>query len=311
MDIYKLRIFEMVAAQGSFNKAATHLSLSQPSVSQHIHDLERQIGTPLFDRAPTGVTLTPAGEMLLNYARGILRMVSEAESAMQRHISGDTHQLLMGSSLGASCYLLPTWIHQFHQRFPEARTLMISGRTSDIYEEMLAQKLEIGIVEGEYIESNLLGVLVLEQTIWSVVVNKQHPWADRETITVDDMQNQPYIHRTPNSQTREWLDQIFAEFHITPNTIAEFDSIEGIKQAVHLGMGYAILPHYILQTDETLHCLKVEGLVMTRALKLIWTRDEPFSPTANAFLMSLADRFPHVVRLIEKRNRFVVTDADS
>lgn len=82
LSLYKLEIFNTVAIEGSFSKAADRLLLTQPAISQHIRDLENSLGRTLFERGNRGVMLTAAGETLLDYTRCILRMVTDAENAL-------------------------------------------------------------------------------------------------------------------------------------------------------------------------------------------------------------------------------------
>jgi DNA-binding transcriptional LysR family regulator len=82
LSLYKLEIFNAVVQEGSFSRAAQRLYLTQPAVSQHIQSLESSLGTRLFKRGRRGVQLTPAGEMLHDYTRCIMRLLAEAESAI-------------------------------------------------------------------------------------------------------------------------------------------------------------------------------------------------------------------------------------
>ncbi len=107
LDLHKLNIFAAVARTGSFSAAAEQLLLSQPAVSQHVHDLEAGLGTRLFERGRRGVMLTPAGAQLYDYAQAIFRLVAEAESAVTDVANLAAGQLAVGATPGVSVYLLP------------------------------------------------------------------------------------------------------------------------------------------------------------------------------------------------------------
>lgn len=83
LNLYKLEIFATVVQTGSFSAAAERLLMTQPAVSQHIQDLEASLGARLFQRGRRGVTLTPAGETLHSYTQEILRLLAEAENAVE------------------------------------------------------------------------------------------------------------------------------------------------------------------------------------------------------------------------------------
>ena len=113
LDLHKLDIFATVARTGSFSAAAEQLLLSQPAVSQHVHDLEASLGTRLFARGRRGVTLTPAGVQLHDYTQAIFRLVAEAESAVTDVANLAAGQLAIGATPGVSVYLLPEPIQEF------------------------------------------------------------------------------------------------------------------------------------------------------------------------------------------------------
>ena len=113
LDLHKLEIFLRVVREGSFSRAAESLLMTQPAVSQHIQDLEAQLGTQLFVRERRGVSLTTEGETLHGYATRILQLMAEAENAVT-----DVTQLAGGSvsvaaTPGISVYLLPEWVQAF------------------------------------------------------------------------------------------------------------------------------------------------------------------------------------------------------
>ena len=149
LNLYKLEIFNTVAMEGNFSRAAERLLLTQPAVSQHMRDLEEILGTELFVRGPRGVRLTAAGETLLDYTRCILRLLSEAENAVANLQGLQNGQILIGSTPGASVYLLPVWIQAFHQRFPDLTILLRTDVTPSLAAELKAGRIDLAFVEGE------------------------------------------------------------------------------------------------------------------------------------------------------------------
>ena len=107
LDLHKLEIFLRVVREGSFSRAAESLLMTQPAVSQHIADLEAQLGATLFSRARRGVILTTEGETLHGYALQILRLLAEAENAVTDVRKLSSAQLAIGATPGLSSYLLP------------------------------------------------------------------------------------------------------------------------------------------------------------------------------------------------------------
>jgi DNA-binding transcriptional LysR family regulator len=301
LNLYKLEIFNRVAIDGSFSQAAEHLLLTQPAISQHIRDLEASLQSDLFVRGNRGVTLTPAGETLLDYTRCILRLVAEAESAVLAIDKLANAQIAVGATPGAGVYLLPEWIQSFHRRFPELATFLRTDTTANIAVDILSGKLDLGFVEGELTVEPPLSALILHEIELFVIVGLEHPWQKLDQIDLQELHGHPFITRPPGSQTRSWIDQLLAQHGVLPRVIAEFDNPEAIMQAVSSGMGVTILPAWGLDgrsAGARLHRLTIKNLTLRRMLKLIWNADTPFKPVSRAFLSQLADEFPQLTQIV-------------
>mgnify|MGYP001241721706 CR=1 FL=1 len=301
LDLYKLEIFQKVAGEGSISKAAERLLLTQPAVSQHVRDLEGALGVELFSRGRRGVTLTPAGETLLDYTRCILRMVTEAESAVANVQELSQGQIRIGATPGASTYLLPEWVQSFHDRFPSLKVLLSTDETDAIADAIGAGTLDIGIVEGDRIRSERASSLHLQAIESFVVVGPGHPWWERGEISLEMLDNQPFLATSQGSQSRQWLDNNLAQHQVQVHVVAEYDNMEAIKRSVRAGMGIAILPGCAIWQEQeagTLRALAIQGALIERTLKLVWAKALPFKPITRAFLAHLAEWYPHLGKII-------------
>lgn len=297
LSLNKLEIFALVVETGSFSAAAERLLLTQPAISQHIQDLEAQLGVTLFKRGRRGVTLTPTGETLYAYTQRILRLVLEAETAVTdvRHIKRG--QARIGATPGVSMYLLPGWIRTFQRAYPNLTMALETAVTSKILAGVLAHALDIGLIEGELTDTERLASFVLREIDMYVIVGAGHDWCQHESVPVAALDGQPFITRSPDSQTRRWIDTLLAEHGVKPRIVAEFDNPEAIKQAVASGIGITILPEYAVhheQARKVVRTVQLDNLVMQRTLKLVWDEDLPFSPVTKALLAHLAAEFPQL-----------------
>lgn len=297
LNLYKLDIFTQVVEAGSFSKAAERLLMSQSGVSQHIQDLERSLGVKLLTRTSRGVRLTEAGKTLLDYAQRIATLATEAEAAVTDVAQLAAGELLLGATPGVSIYVLAVWVQSFGLRYPRLTVNVQTDITSRIIEMVLAQRLEIGIVEGELLLPSNTPLITheLESVEHFVVVGRKHPFWALEGITLDDLAGHTLITRQRESQTRIWLDEILAENGIRVRIGAEFDNVESIKRAVMAGTALAILPGYVV-ADELemgmLRALPIAGNPLQRVIKLLWDKRRPWGPVARSFLRHLATRFP-------------------
>lgn len=297
LSLNKLEIFALVVETGSFSAAADRLLLTQPAISQHIQDLEAQLGVTLFKRGRRGVTLTATGETLYAYTQRILRLVLEAETAVTdvRHIKRG--QARIGATPGVSMYLLPGWIRTFQRAYPNLTMALETAVTSKILAGVLAHELDIGLIEGELTDTERLASFVLREIDMYVIVGAGHDWCRNESVPVAALDGQPFITRTADSQTRRWIDTLLAQHGVKPRIVAEFDNPEAIKQAVASGIGITILPEYAVhheQARKVVRTVQLDNLVMQRTLKLVWDESLPFSPVTKALLAHLAAEFPQL-----------------
>lgn len=298
LSLYKLEIFNAVAMEGSFSKAAQRLLLTQPAVSQHIRDLEVSLHVELFERGNRGVKLTSAGETLLDYTRCILRMLAEAEEAVRGVQDVAEGVLSVGATPGPAIYLLPAWIQSFHARFPGVTVSLNTDTTGVVASDLLAQRAELGFVEGEQEVAFPLNSLPLREIRLYLVVGLQHPWREHGSVPIEALGGQPFVTRPPGSQTRQWIEQVFNRYGVTPRVVAEFDHPEAIRQAVASGLGVTILPEWGLENgDSRLMALSIEGVKLQRTLRLMWNESVPLKPAARAFLSTLTETFPQLAQI--------------
>ncbi|MGQ9908540.1 MAG: LysR family transcriptional regulator [Candidatus Flexifilum sp.] len=296
IDLHKLHIFHIVAREGSFSAAAGRLFITQSAVSQHMKDLEIGLGQPLFQRGWRGVRLTPAGEVLADYAARIFALIAEAESALSDVQNLESGKVVIGATPGVSAYLAPGWVAQFRARYPRLTVSVSTGVTGQIAADVLAGRLDLGLIEGELDDAPpRLTYCVLEQVEQMVVVGEGHPLWDVPSVSPADLRAHSIITRQTGSQTRSWLEQALRQQGIEPQISAEFDNLESIKRAVAAGGCLTLLPAYVVADEVArglLRTIPVEGTPFTRELKLIWTRGTPFSPPARAFISVLAQLYP-------------------
>jgi LysR family transcriptional regulator, low CO2-responsive transcriptional regulator len=303
LDLYKLRIFTVVAQEGSLSAAADRLYISQSAVSQHIKDLERSLGRPLFQRGRRGVTLTPHGEILRRYARDILVLVARAEAALTDVAHLTEGKVNIGTTPGIAVYLAPEWIQRFRTRYSQLTVALQTGVTGQIVPDVLAGRLDMGLIEGELegYQNPRLAWRELEEAEQLVVVGRDHAWASRESVRLEELDGQPMIMRQPGSQTRAWLEGALRPRRVSPVVATEFDNLESMKRSAAQGTCLTILPEYVVRYEVAagqLAAIPIEGQPLRRTLKLIWAVDSFFSPVAMAFLNELSLEYPSLKSMV-------------
>ena len=146
MDLRQLEIFAKVAELGSFSRAAEALSLTQPTVSEHIRALEHELGLRLLDRLGRGAAVTPAGRLLLSHAHRLLALSREARQAMDGFLGKMSGELLVGASTIPGEYILPPLIGEFKAKFPDISITLLIGDSQAAVDWVGDGRAELGVV---------------------------------------------------------------------------------------------------------------------------------------------------------------------
>jgi DNA-binding transcriptional LysR family regulator len=289
MDLRRLEVFAKVAELGSFSRAAEALFLTQPTISEHIRALEVEVGLPLLDRLGRGATPTPAGRVLLEYARRMLKLAEEARQAIEHFQGRMSGTLVVGGSTIPGEYVLPALMGQFKAKYPDIAITLRVGSSRQVSEWVDGGRVEIGVVGARPVLRSLTArELMTDELV--VVVPAGHPWAGRKSVGVADVRSEPLIVREPGSGSREALERALREAGTDLDAFrvaGEIGSTQAIKQAVRAGVGITIISKRAVEDEcraGLVSCVKVRDLKVARSFYLVTHRERTRSPLAEAFV---------------------------
>lgn len=284
MDLAALRIFLAVAEERSFSRAAAKVHRTQPAVSQAVKRLEDDLGEQLFDRSSKSGTLTDAGRVLQNYGQRLVRLAEETESAMRELRDLRRGRVLIGANEAAIHTLLPL-IQRFRAKFPDIAVDVRRVPARQIAVEVQQGSLDFGALTFRPSEQGLLEVAVGEDEL-VLLVPPTHPFARRKQVTMADAAGVPVVAHNDPSPARERVLRLFEERHISLNMVISLPSLDGIKRAVEMDLGVALLPRRCALAEiatKRLVAVPVDGISRKRQLTLV-ARNAQRSHAANAFL---------------------------
>jgi len=290
MDLWQLQIFCKVVELASFSKAGQAIHLSQPTVSSHIKDLEQHFGCPLIDRLSRHAVPTKAGALLYTNALRLLALRDETESIMaefQGHYKG---RLAIGGSTIPGGYLLPEIIGRFNGQYPHIQISLTIGDSHEIAQKTLAGEIELGVIGTRYGEPHLVETTCMHDML-KLIVPGDHPWAEKTSITIKALQQEPMIVREAGSGTLEVFTnalrtQGFELANQQFNIIAEIGNTVGIIGGIKSGLGISILSTRAVEDDlanGTLKALNIDGIDLRRDFYLVSDERRTLSPLGNAF----------------------------
>jgi DNA-binding transcriptional LysR family regulator len=289
MDLRRLEVLAKVAELGSFSRAAEALRLTQPTVSEHVRALEDDLGVQLLDRLGRQATPTPAGQLLLGYARRILALTVEARQALDQFQGRMSGTLVAGASTIPGEYVLPGLIGQFKGKFPDIAISLLIGSSRQVCDWVEEGRVEIGVAGAEP-ASRVLHARTLMADELVIVVPAEHPWAQRAAVTLAEVRGEPLLLRERGSGSRHALERALAaagtglaDFRV----VGEMGSTQAVKQAVRAGAGITVISRRAVEDEcraRLLACVKITDLPITRAFHLVTHRDRTRSPLAQAFV---------------------------
>ena len=250
MNTKILEYFIAAAEEQNISRAAERCYISQPALSQHIQQLEKQLGVPLFTRTGRHVELTDYGKVYLNNAHAILRVeqqtlekisaLRDAKQSCLRIISTERTKSILNNSI------LP----QLREQYPHTAVSLLTG-TSDIALSYLLQDMaDAGIFDITASLPPELDSTVLIHQEYAIAVPPDHPLASRPSVSLDECQDEPFILGSPQSELGDSQQQVLNSFRFVPQVLYHVDKIRTVAHMVSNSAGISLLPAGLLEESQ-------------------------------------------------------------
>ena len=291
MTLRQLEVLLAVARERSFSRAAKKIHSSQPTLSEHVGELERELGKKLLYRRGREVTLTEAGRVFAEYAGAALAAVDGARQAVAE-LDGLAHgSLLIGASTTPGIYVMPGVIATFRQRYPGVELTLRIANSQVIEDRVKERELDLGVVGGHAIGpgEECLAAGLLDELV--VIVPPGHAWAKRRDIRPAELAGQPLLVREEGSATRRVTERALQQAGVRYRVAMELDHTEAIKQAVLAGLGVAFVSTYAVRGEIAtgrLRAVRLRGLRVRRHFHVLHHEARRVTASARAFMAVLA-----------------------
>jgi DNA-binding transcriptional LysR family regulator len=286
MNLHQLRVLWEVANARSFTAAANRLRLTQPAVTWQVKRLEETYGLKFLDRVGKQVSLTEEGKLLCDFAGRILRLAQEAEAALGDLRGQPLGSLRIDATYIFGDYYLPGLLEALHRKHPGISFQIGIGNSSQVIENTLAQRNDIGICAQDPAHPKLEA-----RKIWTDlligVVGPRHPFARRRSIALRELTGQPMILREQGSSPRRIIDEMLSRHDVRPTVIMESASTSTIKRFVERGVGMAILSEQVVKRElgaGSLRRVLLRDVEIPYDFYLVRHKDRWVSRALNAFV---------------------------
>lgn len=289
MELRHLRYFEAVARHSHVTRAAAELHIAQPALSKQISQLEQELGIALFDRVGRNVRLTEAGEALLPHARAVMAQIEAARAEMAERIGLRRGRATIGAPPTVGMQLLPPVLTAFNRQYPG-----IELRLHESGVQTLLDLLETGLTDVAIVtlpvEDGHLTVVPLFSEEMVIAVWRDHPLADRTSVALTELRDEPWVLSPQNYELRETTLNACRAAGFTPRVVLDGGETDTLLRFVAAGIGIALVPQLAVQNAQDLVALTVSDRRLTRRLGLVWRQDRVVSPAARALREFLIER---------------------
>lgn len=243
-----LKTFVTLVEVKNFTKTAEILCMSQPNVSLHIKNLEKEFQTTLIERSPKFLKITPMGDLLYDRAKQMITIYEQTKQEILEHHNLIKGELKIGTSFTIGEYILPSLLIKLQSDFPELEIHVIIGNTEEIVQLVRLLEVDIGLIEGQTNEKDISVHAFMKDELF-IVASPKHPLAQKETVKVTDLQNQTWITREDGSGTREYFNHVISANGLKVNSLLTISSNQGIKETLINGYGLSILSKSVIKRD--------------------------------------------------------------
>jgi DNA-binding transcriptional LysR family regulator len=285
MQLPDLAAFLAVATDRSFSAAARRLHRTQPAISQAVRRIEDELGERLFDRSSRDGTLTEAGRLLQDYAQRLLGLAGEAETAIKELQQVRRGRVIMGANEAAVHSLLPH-IERFAALHANVAVEVRRVPSRQIAGAVLDRSIDFGVLTFLPADRGVQTLLLGGDDI-VLLTAPNHPLADRRRVTIEEVGRQVVIAHNDPSPTRDRVLRAYERRQTSINIQISLPSLDGIKRAVEMGIGVALLPRRCALTEIArghLVAVKVPELGAARQVRLAFRKAGERSRAAEAFL---------------------------
>lgn len=284
MTIRHLKLFIAVVDYKTMSNAAKKMFISQPSVSQAIREIEEYYNVRLFERLSQKLYLTIDGEKLLKYARHI---VSTFENMEQEFRNKDKNiYIRIGGSLTFGTYMLPEILIEFEKKYPSIQVKIMIDNTTMIEEKLLSNEIDIGIVEGEIENEDILEIPIYEDKM-VIVTGYGNALANKDEIDITDLCGFNMIARDEGCIERSQFQRFLNEKNVNVNFKWNCTSVETIKNALKKGDGFSALSMLAIREEverNELKILKIKDVNLSRDLCLVYHKNKFLTEEVKYFI---------------------------
>jgi len=276
-----LRSFHAVATHGSFTRAAEFLHITQPTLSGQVKELEERYGIKLFLRHGRRIELTDLGTSAYAITRHLFRYEEEVEQLLQSARALTTGKLRVAAD---SPYIITPLLAQFQRLYPGIQISIQYGNSEQLMTWIASRRCDVAFLPNIPQSDDRLFSIPLVPDNLVVFVCQDHAWADRHSVSMEELTHQRIILREKGSRTRSIFEDAVKQAGLKLKDVMEISGREGVREAVAAGFGVGIVAENELGADSRLSSLRVSDAELNHAEYVACLREHRALRVTDAFL---------------------------
>lgn len=248
IEFQQLEQFVAVERAGNFTRAAEELNLSQSALSRAIQKLENQLGEPLFERKPREVVLTDLGELLLQRAKEILKLVEDTFSELSE--AGRYGRIRLGAIPTIAPYFLPGLLRSFADQHPDISVVVQEDTTENLIRRCSHGEIDLAILAQPVIAKYLEIESLFEEELL-LVVPENHELATCDEITAEAVGECPFVMLNEAHCLSDNIESYCRQQSVQPVSVERISQLATVQELVALGHGVSIIPEMARCLDES------------------------------------------------------------
>ncbi|HJF31780.1 MAG TPA: LysR family transcriptional regulator [Sporosarcina psychrophila] len=295
MELKQLNYFVSVVNHMSFSKAAEKLHISQPSLSKAIKNLERDLGFQIIERNTRNIRLTEAGEVLYSRAIHLLSEMTIVKKEMEEVKLVGKGELQIGM-IESVKYWLPKVISRYNEKFSDMHIRLTEVLGGDNVKTSLRKYETHAIITNQQIKEVDIETVPLYKEKLVLVLHESHLMARKKSITLKELESEPFIISTKGFQTREDILHAFELEDTIPTVKYEIERFETALSLVSENLGIALIPENYLQGrhDFSIVSKTIESPALERTVYLAYMKNRYVSPSIEAFIKEVKLFFKYI-----------------
>ncbi|ATW27242.1 LysR family transcriptional regulator [Candidatus Formimonas warabiya] len=293
MDLHYLKLFHVLALQGSFTKAAESLHISQPALSVQIKKLEGQLGMKLFDKVGNKIALNENGKLLSGYTQQIFALVDEAEHILLNKTECIIGSVNVGGSNTPGAYILPKIIGEFKSLYPKVEVNLHIANTDETAHMVINGQVDFAVNGGNLPYNHSICIEKLMDDKAVLAASPLNRLSEKEFVKPSDFADINFVSHETNSYLHKFLENFIQEMKIPSRIAMKFGGIDAIKQAISADLGISLLPYSAVSFElksGLIKELRIRGKSWSYPYSLIYHKNKYLSPAVKKLMEMVRTR---------------------